>query len=136
VLTLPADTTELGGVDILVNNAADPAGPGTPRALADLVDADLLVAVHAKVAGRAEQEPRRRAGPVRHQRDRRASRDDRDRTHPGGADRLSRHAVQHRPGRDRRRGGGHRRVSHLTAQRRRQRDTITAGGGTPGVIYY
>jgi NAD(P)-dependent dehydrogenase (short-subunit alcohol dehydrogenase family) len=65
VLTLAADTTddtavrdaiahtvtELGGVDILVNNAADPAGPGTPRALADLVDADLLAAVDAKVLG-------------------------------------------------------------------------------------
>ncbi len=65
VLTLPADTTddaavraafahtasELGGVDILVNNAADPAGPGTPRALADLVAADLLAAVDAKVLG-------------------------------------------------------------------------------------
>ncbi|MGP7998436.1 MAG: SDR family NAD(P)-dependent oxidoreductase [Streptosporangiaceae bacterium] len=65
VLALPADTTddaavraaadrtaaELGGVDILVNNAADPAGPGTPRALADLVDADLLAALDAKVLG-------------------------------------------------------------------------------------
>ena len=65
VLTLPADTTddaavraafahtatELGGVDILVNNAADPAGPGTPRALADLVAADVLAAVDAKVLG-------------------------------------------------------------------------------------
>jgi NAD(P)-dependent dehydrogenase (short-subunit alcohol dehydrogenase family) len=54
VLTLPADTTddtavraaiartadELGGVDILVNNAAVPAAPGSPRALADLIDAD------------------------------------------------------------------------------------------------
>ena len=51
VLTLPADTTddtavraviartadELGGVDILVNNAAVPAAPGSPRALADVV---------------------------------------------------------------------------------------------------
>lgn len=65
MLTLSADTTddaavraafahtasELGGVDILVNNAADPAGPGTPRALADLVAADLLAAVDAKVLG-------------------------------------------------------------------------------------
>jgi NAD(P)-dependent dehydrogenase (short-subunit alcohol dehydrogenase family) len=65
VLTVPADTTddaavraafartaaELGGVDILVNNAAVPAGPGSPRALADLVDADLLAAVDTKVLG-------------------------------------------------------------------------------------
>jgi NAD(P)-dependent dehydrogenase (short-subunit alcohol dehydrogenase family) len=48
ILALAADTTddaevraaiaravqELGGVDILVNSAAEPAGPGTPRALA------------------------------------------------------------------------------------------------------
>jgi NAD(P)-dependent dehydrogenase (short-subunit alcohol dehydrogenase family) len=65
VLTRPADTTdgaavqaafadtvtELGGVDILVNNAADPAGPSTPRALADLVPAEVLAAVDAKVLG-------------------------------------------------------------------------------------
>ena len=50
VLALAADTTddaavraaiartagELGGVDILVNNAAEPAAPGSPRALADV----------------------------------------------------------------------------------------------------
>ena len=65
VLTLPADTTDdtavraaiartadaLGGVDILVNNAAVPAAPGSPRALADLIDADLLAAIDAKVLG-------------------------------------------------------------------------------------
>jgi NAD(P)-dependent dehydrogenase (short-subunit alcohol dehydrogenase family) len=65
VLTLPADTTddtavraaiartagELGGVDILVNNAAVPAAQGSPRALADLVDGDLLAAIDAKVLG-------------------------------------------------------------------------------------
>jgi len=65
VLALPADTTddaavraaigrtadELGGIDILVNNAAEPAGPGSPRALADLADADLLAAFDAKVLG-------------------------------------------------------------------------------------
>ena len=65
VLTVAADTTddaavraafaraaaELGGVDILVNNAAEPAGPGSPRALADLVDADLLAAIDTKVVG-------------------------------------------------------------------------------------
>ena len=65
MLTLPADTTddtavraaiartagELGGVDILVNNAAVPATQGSPRALADLVDGDLLAAIDAKVLG-------------------------------------------------------------------------------------
>jgi NAD(P)-dependent dehydrogenase (short-subunit alcohol dehydrogenase family) len=65
VLTLPADTTddtavraaiartagELGGVDILVNNAAVPAAQGSPRALADLIDGDLLAAIDAKVLG-------------------------------------------------------------------------------------
>jgi NAD(P)-dependent dehydrogenase (short-subunit alcohol dehydrogenase family) len=65
VLALPADTTddpavraaiartagELGGVDILVNNAAVPAAQGSPRALADLVDGDLLAAIDAKVLG-------------------------------------------------------------------------------------
>lgn len=65
VLALAADTTddkavraaiartveELGGVDILVNAAAEPAGPGSPRALADLVDDDLLAAIDTKVLG-------------------------------------------------------------------------------------
>jgi NAD(P)-dependent dehydrogenase (short-subunit alcohol dehydrogenase family) len=65
VLAVPADTTddaavraaidraagELGGIDILVNNAAEPAAPGSPRALADLVDADLLAAIDTKVLG-------------------------------------------------------------------------------------
>jgi NAD(P)-dependent dehydrogenase (short-subunit alcohol dehydrogenase family) len=65
VLTLAADTTndtsvraavarmveQLGGVDILVNAAAEPAGPSSPRALADLVDDDLLTAIDTKVLG-------------------------------------------------------------------------------------
>jgi NAD(P)-dependent dehydrogenase (short-subunit alcohol dehydrogenase family) len=65
VLTLAADTTDdtsvraaiartveqLGGVDILVNAAAEPAGPTSPRALADLVDDDLLTAIDTKVLG-------------------------------------------------------------------------------------
>ncbi|HEY5352206.1 MAG TPA: SDR family oxidoreductase [Streptosporangiaceae bacterium] len=65
VLALPADTTddaavraaidraaaELGGIDILVNNAAEPPAPGSARALADLVDADLLAAIDTKVVG-------------------------------------------------------------------------------------
>jgi NAD(P)-dependent dehydrogenase (short-subunit alcohol dehydrogenase family) len=65
VIALAADTTDdaavraaiartveqLGGVDILVNAAAEPAGPGSPRALADLVDDDLLGAIDVKVLG-------------------------------------------------------------------------------------
>jgi NAD(P)-dependent dehydrogenase (short-subunit alcohol dehydrogenase family) len=65
VLALTADTTddaavraaiartagELGGVDILVNNAAEPATPGSPRALADVDDAYLLAAIDTKVLG-------------------------------------------------------------------------------------
>jgi NAD(P)-dependent dehydrogenase (short-subunit alcohol dehydrogenase family) len=65
VLALSADTTDdtavraaidrvvadLGGVDILVNSAAEPPAPGTPRALADQVDADLLAAIDVKVLG-------------------------------------------------------------------------------------
>jgi len=65
VLTLAADTTDdtsvraaiaraveqLGGADILVNAAAEPAGPSSPRALADLVDDDLLTAIDTKVLG-------------------------------------------------------------------------------------
>jgi NAD(P)-dependent dehydrogenase (short-subunit alcohol dehydrogenase family) len=46
----PAD--ELGGgVDILVNAAAEPAGPDSPRSLARLVDRDLLAAIDTKVLG-------------------------------------------------------------------------------------
>jgi NAD(P)-dependent dehydrogenase (short-subunit alcohol dehydrogenase family) len=65
VLGIAADTTndtavrsmvarakaELGGVDILVNSAAQPAKPGAPRALADLVDDDLRLEVETKVLG-------------------------------------------------------------------------------------
>jgi NAD(P)-dependent dehydrogenase (short-subunit alcohol dehydrogenase family) len=65
VLALAADTTddaavraaitriaqELGGVDILVNAAAEPGGPGSARALAELVDDDLLAAIDTKVLG-------------------------------------------------------------------------------------
>jgi NAD(P)-dependent dehydrogenase (short-subunit alcohol dehydrogenase family) len=65
VLAVTADTTDdaavraavaqvadtLGGVDILVNNAAEPAGPGAPRLLAELDDAFLLHAVDVKVVG-------------------------------------------------------------------------------------
>ena len=65
VLALSADTTddkavrtaiahvaeELGGVDILVNNAATPAGASAPRDLADLVDDDILAAFDTKVLG-------------------------------------------------------------------------------------
>jgi NAD(P)-dependent dehydrogenase (short-subunit alcohol dehydrogenase family) len=42
---------EFGGVDILVNNAATPAGAAAPRDLADLVDEDILAAFDAKVLG-------------------------------------------------------------------------------------
>ena len=65
VLALSADTTddkavraaitqvadEFGGVDILVNNAATPAGASSPRDLADLVDEDILAAFDTKVLG-------------------------------------------------------------------------------------
>jgi len=65
VLALSADTTddkavraaidrvleEFGGVDILVNNAATPAGASAPRNLADLVDDDILAAFDTKVLG-------------------------------------------------------------------------------------
>jgi NAD(P)-dependent dehydrogenase (short-subunit alcohol dehydrogenase family) len=65
VLALSADTTDdkavrtaiehvaedLGGVDILVNNAATPAGASSPRDLADLVDDDILAAFDTKVLG-------------------------------------------------------------------------------------
>ena len=64
-LTLSADTTdddavraaiahlveEFGGVDILVNNAATPAAPSSPRHLADLVDDDILAAFDTKALG-------------------------------------------------------------------------------------
>jgi NAD(P)-dependent dehydrogenase (short-subunit alcohol dehydrogenase family) len=42
---------ELGGVDILVNAAAQPGGRGGRVALADLADEDLLVEVETKVLG-------------------------------------------------------------------------------------
>lgn len=65
VLTVPADTTddgsvralvdtvvsEWGGVDILVNAAAQPATPGPAPALADLVDDALRAEVETKVLG-------------------------------------------------------------------------------------
>jgi NAD(P)-dependent dehydrogenase (short-subunit alcohol dehydrogenase family) len=41
----------LGGVDILVNAAAEPAKPGPRLRLADIADADLLREVDVKVAG-------------------------------------------------------------------------------------
>lgn len=65
VLAIAADTTddaavramvertvaELGGVDILVNAAAEPADPAKARALADLLDEDLRAEVETKVLG-------------------------------------------------------------------------------------
>jgi NAD(P)-dependent dehydrogenase (short-subunit alcohol dehydrogenase family) len=47
------DTTvaELGGVDILVNCAARPAGGSAPRRLADLADDDLRFEIETKVLG-------------------------------------------------------------------------------------
>jgi NAD(P)-dependent dehydrogenase (short-subunit alcohol dehydrogenase family) len=65
VLALSADTTDdkavrsaitqvaadLGGVDILVNNAATPAGASAPRDLDNLLDADILAAFDTKVLG-------------------------------------------------------------------------------------
>ncbi|WP_436531264.1 SDR family NAD(P)-dependent oxidoreductase [Actinoplanes sp. HUAS TT8] len=65
VVVLPADTTDdaavramadaavaaLGGVDILVNAAAEPAVPGTPHDLARLVDQDLRDEIETKVLG-------------------------------------------------------------------------------------
>lgn len=65
VLAVPADTTssesvdamvarvagELGGVDILVNAAAQPADPTIRRDLADLRDDDLRAEVETKVLG-------------------------------------------------------------------------------------
>jgi NAD(P)-dependent dehydrogenase (short-subunit alcohol dehydrogenase family) len=43
--------TELGGVDILVNAAAQPGGAGTPRGLAALADDDLRAEIETKVLG-------------------------------------------------------------------------------------
>ena len=65
VLALSADTTddkavraaitqvadEFGGVDILVNNAATPAGAAAPRDLADISDDVILAAFDTKVLG-------------------------------------------------------------------------------------
>jgi NAD(P)-dependent dehydrogenase (short-subunit alcohol dehydrogenase family) len=65
VLAVVADTTddgavramiettvsELGGVDILVNCAAQPGGAGAPRRLADLRDEDLRFEIETKVIG-------------------------------------------------------------------------------------
>jgi NAD(P)-dependent dehydrogenase (short-subunit alcohol dehydrogenase family) len=65
ILALSADTTsdasvreavahtvtEFGGIDILVNAAAEPAGPGVPRTLADLPDDFLLAELDTKVLG-------------------------------------------------------------------------------------
>jgi NAD(P)-dependent dehydrogenase (short-subunit alcohol dehydrogenase family) len=65
VLTLSADTTddkavraaisqvaeEFGGVDILVDNAATPAGASAPRDLTYLIDNDILAAFDTKVLG-------------------------------------------------------------------------------------
>lgn len=42
---------QLGGVDILINAAAEPAAPGKSTALADLVDDDLRAEVESKVLG-------------------------------------------------------------------------------------
>jgi NAD(P)-dependent dehydrogenase (short-subunit alcohol dehydrogenase family) len=65
ILAFSADTTsdasvreavahtvaEFGGIDILVNAAAEPAGPGVPRTLADLPDDFLLAELDTKVLG-------------------------------------------------------------------------------------
>jgi NAD(P)-dependent dehydrogenase (short-subunit alcohol dehydrogenase family) len=65
ILTFSADTTndasvrsavahtadEFGGIDILVNAAAEPAGTHVPRALADLPDEFLLAELDTKVLG-------------------------------------------------------------------------------------
>ena len=64
-ITVPTDTTddaavramvarvvdELGGVDVLVNAAARPAGGATPPALSDLTDEAVLTEVDTKVLG-------------------------------------------------------------------------------------
>jgi NAD(P)-dependent dehydrogenase (short-subunit alcohol dehydrogenase family) len=65
ILAFSADTTsdasvreavaktaeEFGGVDILVNAAAEPGGPGVPRTLAELPDEFLLAELDTKVLG-------------------------------------------------------------------------------------
>jgi NAD(P)-dependent dehydrogenase (short-subunit alcohol dehydrogenase family) len=65
VLALPADTTDdeavramiaatvagLGGVDILINAAAQPARPDAARALSELADDDLRAEIETKVLG-------------------------------------------------------------------------------------
>jgi NAD(P)-dependent dehydrogenase (short-subunit alcohol dehydrogenase family) len=65
VLAVPADTTddaairravqaaadELGGIDILVNSAAQPARPDAGRRLAELADDDLRAEIETKVLG-------------------------------------------------------------------------------------
>jgi NAD(P)-dependent dehydrogenase (short-subunit alcohol dehydrogenase family) len=65
IRAVPADTTDddsvramvavtvadLGGVDILVNAAAQPGSAGPPRPLAELVDEELRVEVETKVLG-------------------------------------------------------------------------------------
>jgi NAD(P)-dependent dehydrogenase (short-subunit alcohol dehydrogenase family) len=65
VLAFSADTTsdasvreavartaeEFGGIDILVNAAAEPGGPGVPRTLAELPDEYLLAELDTKVLG-------------------------------------------------------------------------------------
>ena len=42
---------ELGGLDILVNSAAQPASPGSGRSLANLADEDLRAEIETKVLG-------------------------------------------------------------------------------------
>jgi NAD(P)-dependent dehydrogenase (short-subunit alcohol dehydrogenase family) len=65
VVDVPADTTDddsvraavervesvLGGVDVLVNAAATPAGPGGSSAVTELADDDLRVEIETKVLG-------------------------------------------------------------------------------------
>jgi NAD(P)-dependent dehydrogenase (short-subunit alcohol dehydrogenase family) len=65
ILAIAADTTDddavramiartvsaLGGVDVLVNAAAQPASPNAPRTLHDLDDGDLRVEIETKVLG-------------------------------------------------------------------------------------
>jgi NAD(P)-dependent dehydrogenase (short-subunit alcohol dehydrogenase family) len=48
---IAAAAAELGGLDILVNSAAQPASPGSARPLADLADADLRAEIETKVLG-------------------------------------------------------------------------------------
>jgi NAD(P)-dependent dehydrogenase (short-subunit alcohol dehydrogenase family) len=52
VLAMAARVTgELGGVDILVNSAAETAGPQMPGTLAELTDDDLMAVIDTKVLG-------------------------------------------------------------------------------------